>query len=284
MQRSHRTVVFVVVAAAAAAIAGRPGTAGAQVALSPPARTGAGATPAFEGWYRNADGTLSVSFGYFNRNSAETLHVPVGPDNYITPGPANQGQPTHFEPRRHWGVFAITVPADRAAEPPTWTLVVRGDTFSIPANLHPDWEIDALEGEAGSNNTPPLLRFPGGGEGRGPRGVSAPPVRARVGEPVPLSVWAQDDGRASGSVATAGRAAVPVTLTWLLHQGQPAVTFSDPVTRVPVDGGTATTSVTFAAPGEYLLRVRANDASGVSGAGHAQCCWTNGFVRVVVTR
>jgi hypothetical protein len=30
--------------------------------------------------------------------------------------------------------------------------------------------------------------------------------------------------------------------------------------------------------------VRANDASGVANAGHAQCCWTNGFVKVTVTR
>ncbi len=41
---------------------------------------------------------------------------------------------------------------------------------------------------------------------------------------------------------------------------------------------------TFSAPGDYMLRVRANDASGVSGAGHAQCCWTNGFVKVTVTQ
>jgi hypothetical protein len=40
---------------------------------------------------------------------------------------------------------------------------------------------------------------------------------------------------------------------------------------------------TFSAPGEYVVRVRANDASGVAGAGHAQCCWTNGFIKVTVT-
>ena len=57
-----------------------------------------------------------------------------------------------------------------------------------------------------------------------------------------------------------------------------------PNARVPVEGGSATTRVTFTQPGEYRLRVRANDASGVAGAGHAQCCWTNGFVTVNVSR
>ena len=54
--------------------------------------------------------------------------------------------------------------------------------------------------------------------------------------------------------------------------------------EVPTEGGSMTTAATFDAPGDYVLRVRANDASGVSGAGHAQCCWTNGFVNVTVTR
>jgi len=49
-----------------------------------------------------------------------------------------------------------------------------------------------------------------------------------------------------------------------------------------VAGGQATTSATFSAPGDYVVRVRANDASGVAGAGHAQCCWTNGFLKVAV--
>ncbi len=61
------------------------------------------------------------------------------------------------------------------------------------------------------------------------------------------------------------------------------MTFSEPTAQVDNAGGTATTIATFSEPGEYVVRVRANDASGVSGAGHAQCCWTNGFVKVTVT-
>ena len=62
------------------------------------------------------------------------------------------------------------------------------------------------------------------------------------------------------------------------------MSFSEPSGEVPLEGGSMTTAATFSAPGDYVLRVRANDASGVSGAGHAQCCWTNGFVKVSVTQ
>ena len=45
------------------------------------------------------------------------------------------------------------------------------------------------------------------------------------------------------------------------------------------DGRRAT--ATFSAPGEYLLRVQANDESGEGGGGF-QCCWTNTYVKVTV--
>ena len=123
-----------------------PLTGVAQRPLAPPSAGGQTVTPVFEGWYRNSDGTLSLSFGYFNRNFEEVLEIPVGPDNFFDPGPANQGQPTHFQPRRHWGVFAVTVPGDFGYDRLVWTLKIRGETFSIPGSLNRDWEIDALLG------------------------------------------------------------------------------------------------------------------------------------------
>src|SRR5262249_33485485 len=99
-----------------------------------------------------------------------------------------------------------------------------------------------------------------------------------------ITVWAKDDGKSSGSVASAGRGAVPVTLTWFRHQGPGTVKFTPPTVRVPVTGGSASATATFSAPGDYIVRVRANDASGVAGAGHARCCWTTGFIKVPVNR
>lgn len=267
------------------ALGGLASVATAQLSLAPIKATGQTVTPVFEGWYRNPDGSYSVSFGYFNRNSEEVLDVPIGPDNFVAPGGQDQGQPTHFHARRHWGVFAVKVPADFGDQTVTWTVKIRGETFSIPGNLHPDWQIDALEGEAGTGNTPPVLRFADGPEGvaRGPGGVVVGPLTAQVGKPMTLAVWATDDGRGAPSIAGAGREGVPVTLTWFEHQGPGNVAFNPALPAVDAASGKSTTTATFSAPGAYVLRVRANDASGVANAGHAQCCWTNGFVKVVVT-
>src|SRR5439155_23959514 len=151
--------------------AATPLLATAQLPLSRTKASGQPVTPAFEGWSRNADGTYSISFGYYNRNAEEALDIPIGPNNSVEPGDANQGQPTHFEPRRHWGVFAVKVPADFGDKKVVWTLKIRGQTWTIPGNLHPNWQIDALEGEAGSGNTPPVLKFSAKGpEGAGPGG------------------------------------------------------------------------------------------------------------------
>jgi hypothetical protein len=264
----------------------------ADIPLAPPSAKGQTVTPVFEGWYRNPDGTYSLSFGYFNRNYEEVLDIPIGPNNYFEPGPKNRGQPTHFQPRRHWGVFAVIVPEDFGYERLVWTLKIRGKTYFVPGSLNRDWEIDALRGEAGSGNTPPSISFhSGGGEGRGPAGVTGEPMAAAVGSRLAVTVWAADDGSPAGSVIATGHQGMPVTLTWFKHQGPGEVSFSEAMHKVSYGGGEARTMVTFSKPGDYMLRVRANDASAiasdgsinVANAGFAQCCWTNGFVNVKVT-
>jgi hypothetical protein len=251
--------------------------------LAPIRPSGQSVTPVYEGWYRNADGTYSLSFGYYNRNSREVLDIAVGDSNSIAPGPANQGQPTHFDARRHWGVFAVVVPPNFGDKKKvTWTLRDRGETFAISGSLDPLWEIDALVGEAGSNNTPPVLKVGNGPEARGPGGITWAGPTGAVGAPIPLSISASDDGRAVPTATGTARGETPVTLTWLKHQGPGDVTFEPAIGRVPNAGGVATTTAKFSMPGEYIIRVRANDASGVATAGHSQCCWTNGFIKVTV--
>jgi hypothetical protein len=55
---------------------------------------------AYEGWFPNADGSFSLLAGYYNRNFAEEVDIPIGPNNKIEPGGPDQGQPTHFYPGR----------------------------------------------------------------------------------------------------------------------------------------------------------------------------------------
>ena len=286
MRRSRSAAVVVGTATLAAlAVEARP-LAG-QIPLGNPSGRGQTVTPAYEGWYENADGTLSLSFGYFNRNFEETVEVPLGPDNMIEPAELQGGQPTSFAPRRHYGVFAVRVPADFGEGKVYWTLRMRDQTLRVPGHLHRDWQIDALRGEAGDGNTPPVLRFAGGGdegEGTGPAGPWGPPLEARVGVATSVTVHVRDDGVGRSHFVAGSRDGAPVNLTWFKHQGPGEVAFGEPTARVPSSGAEATTTVTFGKPGEYILRVRANDGSGVSAAGHAQCCWTNAFVRVTVTR
>src|SRR5262245_3028859 len=79
-----------------------------QTLPSEPAReSGQSVTGAFEGWFKNPDGSFSLLLGYYNRNRKQELNIPIGPHNHIEPGGPDRGQPTHFRPGRGWGIFAI---------------------------------------------------------------------------------------------------------------------------------------------------------------------------------
>ena len=112
--------------------------AGQQQLPQPRKQFGAGVTGAFEGWFVNKDGSRSFLVGYYNRNSQQTLDVPVGPGNRIEPGGPDMGQPTHFLPGRQYGMFVVPVPKTFGPDDRlTWTLVANGQTASIPLRLHP---------------------------------------------------------------------------------------------------------------------------------------------------
>ena len=246
-----------------------------------PHTTGQSVSASFEGWYANPDGSRSLVFGYFNRNYDEHLDLPLGAANHFEPGPADRGQPTYFYPRRQTGVFAVVVPADFGEQQLTWTLTANGVTIAIPGHLNPAWEITALE-EVTSGNTPPVLRFggPEGLPGQGPLGIRMDAMTAAVGEPTLVTVWASDDGvRKSRAAARPARSG----LVWTKYRGPGAVSFDKP--RPAIEDGKAVTAVTFSETGEYVLRVLAWDDSGGQSAvmaGGFFCCWTNGFVTVLV--
>ena len=162
--------------------------------LEPAHETGASITGAFEGWFKNADGSFSLLLGYFNRNTKQEVDLAVGPDNRIEPGGPDQGQPTHFLTGRQWGMFTVKVPADFGTEKLTWTIAANGQTMIIPMSLHPDYEISPLV-EAAVGNTPPILRFEeDGAAAQGPVGMTFPRT-AKVGTPVSLTVWVRDDAK-----------------------------------------------------------------------------------------
>lgn len=168
------------------------GAANAQLSYS----KGQMVSPAYEGWEKNADGSFNMLFGYMNENWEEELIVPIGPENNIEPGGPDQGQPTHFFPRRNRFVFRVRVPQDFGDKDLIWTLTTHGKTVKAYGSLRQDYFVDDMVftsetgaiGAGTSNpeirrNTPPVLEAAGD------------TVRTvKVGEALVLSAHVTDDG------------------------------------------------------------------------------------------
>ncbi len=253
--------------------------------------SGQNVVPVFEGWDRNPDGTFSMVFGYMNRNYEEQVDIPIGPNNKLEPGPADQNQPAHFYPRRQEFVFKVKVPADWGDKDLVWTLVSHGKTEKAYGSLMPVWELGNLvyqENRRGAAsltypeepNKAPLIEM-----------VGSTQRTVAPGEPLALSVELSDDGypksvvrspRAGardGRRASGARAQSPVTqavvkldpgvrlgVTWVVYRGGPGTVTFDPMRCAAVTdsaagpvSGKATTNVTISEAGTYVLRAYADD-------------------------
>ena len=253
-------------------------------AVNPQIRHASGqlVSPVFEGWFHAADQSLYALYGYFNRNAEQVVRVPVGPDNKIEPGAVDQGQPTVFFPGRQYGVFTVSQPKGQPKNVEiVWSLTVAGRTMAIPANVgNQEFLIEPFEEMGGSfpGNKPPELRLESAASPlKGPTGGSVT-RNAAVGTPLPLEVSVTDDGLPPplGPVKPGGPPRRAMTVTWSEFRGPAAVSFAQ--ASPPIEAGRAVTTATFKEPGDYVLRAVASDGSGFS----AQCCWTNGYVRVKV--
>ena len=115
-------------------------------------------SPAYEGWWPNEDGSYKLFFGYMNTNWEQHYDVPIGPENYFNIveagalddleinafdfAEADQGQPTHFYPRRNPFLFTIDVPADFGTTEVVWTLITRGQIIRAFGSLQSDYRIN----------------------------------------------------------------------------------------------------------------------------------------------
>ena len=276
--------------------------------------SGQNVSPAYEGWEVDADGRKYFVFGYMNRNWLEEIDVPVGPENGFNIGGVDQGQPTHFLPRRNRFIFRVPVPAGFTEKDELiWTLTTQGKTEKAYASLRLDYQIDDVvraseTGALGAGSSSPEVRAnrPPRLEVQGRKSIDA-----KVGEPVQLTAIVTDDGipkrRGSGlsgsAVNNAGSRNVTATtsinramqpparvtvgknvglhVSWYVYRGKGAVRFSpeqimswedtraganSPWAPVwvpppwPADGK-VTVTVTFAEPGVYVLRSRADDGA-----------------------
>ena len=282
---------------------------------------GQNVAPAYEGWEQAPDGAKYFLFGYMNRNWEEEIDVPVGPDNGFSVGGADQGQPTHFLPRRNRFVFRVRVPNGFSAKDElTWTLTTHGKTEKAYATLRPDYIVDDVvkaseTGALGAGTSNPEVRA------NKPPSLSVQEIKSRsvkVGEPLTIVTNVKDDGvpkprnlarvaaaqaRAAEQSTGAAPAAAPVNpfrnpamvpptritvgknlglhISWFVYRGAGKVTFDPPQAKAwedtraganspwaplwsagPVpDDGKQEVHVTFAEPGTYVLRCRADDGA-----------------------
>jgi hypothetical protein len=258
-------------------------------AAQSPAR-GQNITPVYEGFWRNADGSFELLFGYYNRNWEEEFHVPVGAGNNLQPGGPDRGQPTYFFPRRNQFVFKVHVPVDFGNKEIVWSLTTNGVTESAYGTLRPAYAVDetvmmanfGAGGQTGyrpdmMGNLPPAVSI------EGPKTITIP-----AGSAVPLAAVATDDGKPSargmpallvGQSHFVPNSATGLRLSWFKYRGAGKVEFDPPQTKVwedRRDGGNSPWSAgwqtppvppgnkwsvraTFAEPGTYVLRALAHD-------------------------
>ena len=246
------TAVIVACAAAAALAAQIKYTRGQDV------------SPTFDGWKANADGSSTLYFGYFNRNSEEELDIPIGPDNYFDGDQIDQGQPTHFYPSPRWWVFGVVVPKDWPKDKRVvWTLNSRGRTNQIKGWLQPEWEVD--QGIIAKNSPrDSMLMTTGIGdidfENVAPSMTGTSAQTIKLGEPLTLTVTATDDGRPK-PLSEAKNGQQGVRIRWIVYRGSGRVRFDPDLMSERVYGKPATleTKVSFGAPGNYRLRAIASD-------------------------
>ena len=222
-----------------------PAPTGAQEIIRPDLKT---ISPVFDGWYANPDGSFTLLFGYFNRNSSETP-IPVGPDNRVAPAPDDRGQPTNFLPLRQWHVFRVAVPAGWDGEV-IWTLGVPGTGHRerTTGSLNPIYEIEDPSGPG----APAITGLPAGR------------VAAQVDQPLALTATALAANRERGELL----------VHWSKNRGPAAgsVAFSAPEALA--------TTVTFSAPGDYQVRLRVDEHVNMGGSSEEH--HTDAFVTVSV--
>ncbi|MEX2048945.1 MAG: hypothetical protein WEB90_05145 [Gemmatimonadota bacterium] len=202
--------------------------------LAPANSRGNFVAPYFDGFYKNADGTYTLSFGFMNRNDSDLIEIPLGENNFIEPAQYNGVQPTSFPtvsyggfggPRER-GAFAVVVPADYEGDV-VWTLTTDGYTTKVPGRIRGRFEgLIGFEAAYELGTTPqaegslrPALRFAEGGpDGIGLLGIQHPQrFTTRVGQPIEVSLWAFDRGE---------RELKDVNLTLWKHQGPVGATIS----------------------------------------------------------
>ena len=208
--------------------------------------------PAYDGYLKNPDGSLTLSFAYFSHN-AEPVTIPPGPNNTFAPAPNDRQQPTTFLPGHHRFQCIMVVPPDFDGNL-RWTLTYAGTTTGTSQRmLQSNWNLvegaeelrtlDYAKAPRGvCLNRPPSVRVLGAaarGRGRG----AIPTLAATVSEELNLFGSVADEGLPRGAT---------LNVSWKQLGGPGKVIFSNP--------DAARTRASFDAPGTYELELSASDS------------------------
>jgi hypothetical protein len=264
-------------------------------------KTGDLIAPFFDGWIMNDDGSVTMIFGFMNRNTEEHVDILLGPDNYIQPAQFDGAQPSHFPVYnrrgltgiRERGAFAVTVPASMAGTEVVWTLSHAGYSYSVPGRAT-STAYEMSRGIRARGSLSPAIRFDrNGAESTDREGITADRITTSVGTPVTLSAFVQDRGERMGYDVDS--LLFPVGTAWILHQGPSMPEFEPEMMSgrerdqdgeggmASSDGWTvATTQATFSEPGDYVIRLRVDNFMAPDSKFDNQCCWSNAYVPVRV--
>ena len=271
--------------------------------------------PIMEGWTANPDGSMSFSYGYFNRNK-EAVDIPLGASNFIEPAEYDGMQPTHFPPGRGTGVFSVTVSADNADIDVWWNLQsANEDILRVPGRAgRAAYELDfilprpqgALQPHAGFGEnqaiSPGLMAS-----------VREHSSSVKTGSEILLTVRVEDPSIRDSEDRRFSEV-LPVGVTFNKYQGPGVVTFirhpenaldeieeqvKEPSTLCPgctiaenTDGpnvvsvpggkGLARVYASFSEPGSYIIHAKVDNFAAPDSSNTNQCCWTNVYQRVTV--
>ncbi len=258
--------------------------------------------PMFNGWIKNEDDSVTMIFGFVNRNREEIVDIPLGPNNRIEPAQFDGAQPTHFPTYERGGfvglqergVFAVTVPSEMAGTEVVWTLNHAGHNYSVPGRATSSaYEMGLGEAALGSLN-PAVAFVKGGAESTDREGIYGAKVMATVGKPVNLSAFVQDRGNRA-NYEDVKMLEFPLGTEWIMHQGPAVPEFSSAKITgkergsdseiVTQDGWTVVqTEATFWEPGDYVIRLRVDNFEAPDSQFDNQCCWSNAYLPVTVTQ
>ena len=199
--------------------------------------------PVYDGFLRNDDGTLLLTFAYFNHNRT-TVTIPLGPNNRFMTGEPDRGQTTTFLPGHHRWQCIMVVDGDFDGVL-RWHLAYGDEThLTSESMLQYSWELDAGGARRAMRdvdltsaprevclNRSPIARVLGLSE-----------LTGTVGQGVKLFGSVRDEGLPRGAA---------VTVSWRQTSGPGRVTFEAP--------DQPRTLVFFDAPGTYTVELTGSD-------------------------